>query len=47
MNKFLLAVFDNEPAACVGPQARQALHRAGDITLHATAVLARVKALAT
>jgi hypothetical protein len=47
MNKFLLAVFDNEPAADVGPRALQVLHRSGDITLHATGVLARVKALAT
>jgi hypothetical protein len=47
MNKFLLAFFDNEPAADVGPQALRTLHRAGESTLHATGVLARVKALAT
>jgi uncharacterized membrane protein len=41
MNKFLLAVFDNEPAADAGLQALQALHRTGDITLYGTGVLAR------
>jgi len=41
MNKLLVAVFDNEPAADAGLKALRALHAAGDITLYATGVLAR------
>ena len=41
MNKFLVAVFDNETAADAGLNALRALHAAGDITLYATGVLAR------
>jgi len=41
MNKLLVAVFNNEPAADAGLNALRGLHAAGDITLYATAVLAR------
>jgi uncharacterized membrane protein len=41
MNKLLVAVFDNEPAADAGLNALRALHTAGDITLYATGVLSR------
>jgi uncharacterized membrane protein len=41
MNKLLVAVFDNEPAADAGLNALRALHAAGDITLYATGVLSR------
>ncbi len=41
MNKLLVAVFENEPAADAGLNALRALHAAGDITLYATGVLAR------
>jgi uncharacterized membrane protein len=40
MNKFLIAVFDSEPAADAGLNALRALHAAGDISLYATGVLA-------
>jgi len=41
MNKLLVVVFDNEPAADAGLQALRTLHAAGDITLYATGVLAK------
>jgi uncharacterized membrane protein len=41
MNKLLVAVFDNEPAADAGLNALRTLHAAGDITLYAAGVLAR------
>jgi uncharacterized membrane protein len=41
MNKMLVAVFDTEPAAYQGLQALKDLHRDGDITLYATAVLVK------
>jgi uncharacterized membrane protein len=41
MNKMLVAVFDTEPAAYEGLQALKDLHRDGDITLYATAVLVK------
>lgn len=41
MNKLLVAVFENEPAADDGLKALRSLHAAGDITLYATGVLAR------
>src|SRR5690349_10769777 len=41
MNKMLVAVFDTEPAAFEGLQALKDLHRDGDITLYATAVLVK------
>jgi uncharacterized membrane protein len=41
MNKLLVAVFENEPAANAGLNALRALHAAGDITLYASGVLAR------
>jgi len=41
VNKLLVAIFDNEPAADAGLNALRALHDAGDITLYATGVLSR------
>jgi uncharacterized membrane protein len=41
MNKLLVAVFDTEAAANTGLNALRTLHAAGDITLYATAVIAR------
>jgi uncharacterized membrane protein len=41
MNKMLVAVFDTEAAAFEGLQALKELHRDGDITLYATAVLVK------
>jgi len=41
MTKMLVAVFDTEPTAFEGLQALQDLHRDGDITLYATAVLVK------
>ena len=41
MNKMLVAVFDTEPVAYEGLQALKDLHRDGDITLYATAVLVK------
>ena len=41
MNKMLVAVFDTEPAAFEGLQALKNLHKDGDITLYATAVLVK------
>ncbi len=41
MNKLLVAIFDNEPAANTGLNALRALHATGDITLYATGVLVR------
>ena len=41
MNKLLVAIFDTETAADAGLNALRNLHAAGDITLFATAVLAR------
>lgn len=41
MNKMLVAVFDSETAASEGLSALKDLHRDGDITLYATAVLAK------
>jgi uncharacterized membrane protein len=41
MNKMLVAVFDSEPAVYEGLQALKELHRDGDITLYATAVLVK------
>jgi uncharacterized membrane protein len=41
MNKMLVAVFDTEPAAFEGLLALKDLHRDGDITLYATAVLVK------
>jgi uncharacterized membrane protein len=41
MNKMIVAVFDTEPAAYEGLQALKDLHRDGDITLYATAVLVK------
>lgn len=41
MNKLLVAVFDTEAAANSGLNALRNLHAAGDITLFATAVLAK------
>ena len=41
MNKLLVAIFDTETAANSGLNALRNLHAAGDITLFATAVLAR------
>jgi uncharacterized membrane protein len=41
MNKMLVSIFDNEPAAEAGLQALRKLHAAGDITLYATGVLAK------
>ena len=41
MNKLLVAVFDNQPAADAGLNALRTLHAAGDITLYAAGVIAR------
>jgi uncharacterized membrane protein len=41
MNKVLVAVFDNEAAAFEGLSALRDLHRDGDITLYASAVVAK------
>ena len=41
MNKMLVAVFDNESAAYEGLRALKDLHKEGDISLYATAVIAK------
>ncbi len=41
MDKFLVAVFDNETAAFEGLTALEGLHQQGDITVYATAVLVK------
>ncbi|MEO8525978.1 MAG: DUF1269 domain-containing protein [Caldimonas sp.] len=41
MNKMLVVLFDNEKAADTGVHALRKLHSEGDITLYATAVIAR------
>jgi uncharacterized membrane protein len=41
MNKMLVAVFDTEPAAFEGLSALRDLHRDGDITLYASAVIVK------
>jgi uncharacterized membrane protein len=41
MNKMLVAVFDNEPAAYEGLSALKDLHREGEISLYATAVIVK------
>src|SRR5262245_35571799 len=41
MNKMLVAVFRNEPAAYEGLSALKELHKVGDITLYATAVIVK------
>lgn len=41
MNRMIVAVFNTEPAAYEGLQALKDLHRDGDITLYATAVLVK------
>ena len=41
MNKMMVAVFDTESAAYEGLHALKELHREGDITLYATAVLTK------
>jgi len=41
MDKVLVAVFDNEAAAFDGLSALRDLHRDGDITLYASAVVAK------
>jgi uncharacterized membrane protein len=41
MNKVLVAVFDNEAAAFEGLSALRDLHRDGDVTLYASAVVAK------
>jgi uncharacterized membrane protein len=43
MNKMLVAVFDTEPAAFEGLSALRDLHREGDITLYASAVMVKDK----
>lgn len=43
MNKMLIAVFDNEASAFEGLNALRELHRAGDITLYASAVVVKDK----
>jgi uncharacterized membrane protein len=44
MNKMMVAVFDNETAAFEGLSALRDLHRDGDITLYASAVVVKDKA---
>ena len=44
MNKMLVAVFDSEAAAFEGLSALRDLHKAGDITLYASAVVVKDKA---
>jgi len=44
MNKMLVAVFETEPTAFEGLSALRDLHRDGDITLYASAVMAKDKA---
>jgi uncharacterized membrane protein len=44
MNKMMVAVFDAEPAAFEGLSALRDLHRDGDITLYASAVIIKDKA---
>lgn len=44
MNKMLVAVFDSEKLAYEGLSALRELHKAGDITLYATATLSKDKA---
>ncbi len=41
MNKFLVAVFDSETAAFEGLNALEELHKQGDVTLYATAVMTK------
>ena len=41
MNKMLVAVFDNEATAFEGLSALKDLHKDGDITLYATAVVSK------
>jgi uncharacterized membrane protein len=41
MNKMLVAVFNNEPAAYKGLKALKDLHDSGDITLYATSVIVK------
>ena len=41
MNKMLVAVFNSETLAFEGLSALKDLHKDGDITLHATAVLSK------
>jgi len=43
MNKMLVAVFDTEPAAFEGLSALRDMHRDGDITLYASAVMVKDK----
>jgi len=43
MNKMLVAVFDTEPAAFEGLSALRDLHKDGDITLYASAVMVKDK----
>jgi uncharacterized membrane protein len=43
MNKMLISVFDTEASAFEGLNALRELHRAGDITLYASAVVAKDK----
>jgi hypothetical protein len=40
MDKMLIAVFDNESAAFQGLSALKDLHKNGDVTLYASAVIA-------
>ena len=47
MNKILVAVFDTETAAYEGLSALKELNASGDITLNATAVIARSRASST
>ena len=44
MNKMMVAVFDAEPAAFEGLSALRDLHRDGDITIYASAVIVKDKA---
>ena len=41
MEKMLIAIFDTAPQALTGVRDLNELHRAGDITLHSTAVIAK------
>ena len=43
MNKMLIAVFDSDAAAFEGLNALKDLHKNGDITLYASAVIAKDK----
>ena len=44
MNKMLISVFDTEASAFEGLNALRELHKAGDITLYASAVIVKDKA---